>query len=280
MSGQIFLSYRRSDSSFAAGRLFDRLKQNFGGENVFMDIDSIELGVDFVHRIEHAVGACDILIAVIGGRWLTATDDQGRRLLDLDNDFVRLEIAAALRRDIFVIPVLVDSAIVPRGEDLPQELAPLSRRNGLVLRHERFEADAGRLVEGIKAILWKKAENGGATVPLRESSMPAAATPRADESAVPTGTETEEESLRQKRPWVLFISLLLINMIFAIGMLEVTSIGKRRFCYPAAAFLLFLASATSGEMSASGQLFFGGYILVLLLSYVELVRAFWQIGRS
>jgi formylglycine-generating enzyme required for sulfatase activity len=149
----IFVSYRRDDSAGFAGRLFDRLSQRFGSEQVFMDIDTIEPGVDFVEVIEKAVGSCDVLIAVIGKQWMTVTDAQGQRRLANPHDFVRLEIGTALRRRIRVIPVLVGGATVPRAQDLPDDLAPLARRNALEISHERFHYDAGRLIEAIQKVV-------------------------------------------------------------------------------------------------------------------------------
>jgi hypothetical protein len=126
---KIFISYRRDDSGGWAGRLYDRLSQHFGRDNVFMDIDTIEPGLDFVEVIGQAVGSCDALIALIGKQWLTLTDDAGRRRLDDPEDFVRLEIAAALARNIRVIPALVQGARMPRSPDLPDVLRMLARRN-------------------------------------------------------------------------------------------------------------------------------------------------------
>jgi hypothetical protein len=113
MSGQIFISYRREDTSAWAGRLFDRLVTRFGENQVFMDVDGVGIGKDFVEKIERRVGECDVLIAVIGAHWLTSTDSQGWRL-DNPEDFVRMEVATALRRNIRVIPVLVEGALMPR----------------------------------------------------------------------------------------------------------------------------------------------------------------------
>ena len=104
MSGQIFISYRRDTSAMSAGRLYDRLSSHFASNQIFMDVDTIEPGVDFVRTIEEAVAACDVLIAVIGGRWLISPDEKGRRRLDNPEDFVRVEIATALKRGIRVIP--------------------------------------------------------------------------------------------------------------------------------------------------------------------------------
>jgi hypothetical protein len=107
---RIFISYRREDSSGWAGRLYDRLSQRFGGDNVFMDIDTIDPGLDFVEVIQQAVGSCDVLVALIGRHWLTSTDEQGQRRLENPEDFVRLEITAALERNIRVIPALLQGA--------------------------------------------------------------------------------------------------------------------------------------------------------------------------
>jgi hypothetical protein len=146
-SGQIFLSYRRDDTQHVAGRLFDRLAERFGHVNVFMDVDSIEPGLDFDETVARAVGGCDVLLALIGTRWLGGTDEHGQRRLDDPDDLVCLEIKAALDRDIRVIPVLIDGAAAPRRDDLPKILAPLARRNAIRLDHETFRTDIGRLID-------------------------------------------------------------------------------------------------------------------------------------
>jgi TIR domain len=122
VSGQIFISYRRGDTSYPAAHLYERLSTRFAQHQIFMDIDNLEPGVDFVEAIERSVGACDVLIAVIGKRWLISSDEEGRRRLDNPQDFVRLEIATALKRGIRVIPVLVDDASMPRDNDLSDDL--------------------------------------------------------------------------------------------------------------------------------------------------------------
>ena len=129
-SGGIFISYRRDDTPFAAGRLFDRLAGHFGRDRVFQDIDSIEPGDDFVEVITRAVGSCAVLLVLIGDRWLTAADEEGQRRLDNPADFVRLEIEAALTRNVRVIPVLIDAARLPRTEELPASVAGLVRLAG------------------------------------------------------------------------------------------------------------------------------------------------------
>ena len=145
--GRIFISYRREETAYPAGWLYDRLADHFGSSQVFKDVDSIELGDDFVEVITSAVGACDVLLAVIGPEWLTITDAHGRRRLDNPDDFVRLEIEAALSRRVRVIPILVDGASMPRADELPDSMAILERRQALELSPARFAFDTGRLLK-------------------------------------------------------------------------------------------------------------------------------------
>src|SRR5215467_9438808 len=151
--GGIFVSYRRQESSHLAGRLYDRLADRFGEGQVFIDVDAIEPGVDFAEEIFRAVAACAVLLAIIGPNWLTAADERGSRRLDDPGDLVRLEIEAALARGVRVIPILVEGAVMPGQQDLPESLAGLARRNALPIRHESFRYDAGRLVTAIERVL-------------------------------------------------------------------------------------------------------------------------------
>lgn len=152
-TGRIFLSYRREETRHLAGRLADRLAGRFGSAQVFMDVDTIEPGVDFGVAITQAVGACDVLVVMIGQSWLTITDRHGRRKLDNPDDFVVLEIRAALDRNVRVIPVLVDGAHMPGRDDLPAVLHGLARRNAVRLDHETFRSDAGHLITAVEGIL-------------------------------------------------------------------------------------------------------------------------------
>jgi hypothetical protein len=145
--GRVFISYRREDTAYPAGWLYDRLAHQYGGGQVFKDVDSIELGDDFVQVISRAVGSCDVLLAMIGGQWLTIADEHGRRRLDDPGDFVRLEIEAALTRDVRVIPILVENARMPRADELPHSLVALTHRQALELSPSRFEYDTGRLLK-------------------------------------------------------------------------------------------------------------------------------------
>jgi hypothetical protein len=155
MSGQIFISYRREESRWSARSLHDRLSMNFDRNQIFMDIDAIALGEDFVKAIETTVAKCDVLIAVIGANWLTSKDRQGVRRLDNPGEFVRMEIATALSRDIRVIPVLVDGALMPFATELPDDLKPLVRRNALQISDTSFDGDCQRLIAA-KGRFWRK----------------------------------------------------------------------------------------------------------------------------
>jgi tetratricopeptide (TPR) repeat protein len=160
MSGEIFISYRREESGWVAGRLLDRLQGDFGTEKIFMDIDAkaIPLGANFKQVIERNVAECDVLIAVIGKNWLSTTDDNGGRRLDNPEDFVRLEIGTALRREICVIPVLVDGVRMPRSTDLPGDLRSLVWLHALsITAGSNFDVDCQRLAAAITLVLEKAA---------------------------------------------------------------------------------------------------------------------------
>jgi len=175
-STRIFISYRREETAYAAGWLFDRLTERFGRDQVFKDIDCIEPGQDFVDEITRAVGSCDVLLALIGSRWLTARDDTDRRRLDCPDDYVRLEIEAALTREVHIIPVLVDGASMPAVEELPTSLGQLVRRHALELSPARFSSDSSKLLEVVDRVLTQvpvgpshsgRAERGSSTGPQR-----------------------------------------------------------------------------------------------------------------
>jgi hypothetical protein len=143
---RIFISYRREGDAALAGRIADRLGNEFGSGHVFMDVDAMRLGFDFVEIINEEVAKCDVLLAVIGSRWLELLDTNKTN----PTDFVRIEIAAALKRKIPVIPILVDGTKIPPGDRLPEELQGLERRHALDLRNQSFRADMDRLVRELK----------------------------------------------------------------------------------------------------------------------------------
>jgi|GEM_PF-2036468 len=147
---KIFISYRREDSQHQADRLHAALSRKMPKKNIFIDVDNIPVGVDFVRHLDQQVSQCDVLLALIGPDWLEAKNPQtGKRRLDDPKDFVRIEIASALKRGIPVAPVLLDSAPFPPENKLPEDLKALTRRNGVEVRRMTFDADAERLIRGL-----------------------------------------------------------------------------------------------------------------------------------
>jgi hypothetical protein len=167
----IFISYRRDDSAGYAGRLTSDLERLFGDELVFQDIEAIPPGADFVQAIDRAVGASGVLLALIGREWLAAIGPTGRRRLDDPQDFVRAEIAAALRRGIVVIPVLVEGATMPGPDQLPDDLAPLTRRQAIELSDSRWSYDVSLLAATLRRVL------GAATDPAGRVDVQGASRP-------------------------------------------------------------------------------------------------------
>ena len=166
--GQIFISYRRDDAAGYARALYDRLVQHFSSERVFMDVDAIEPGLPFDEVIQQALSRCEVLLVVIGRRWLDPQPGLGSRL-ENPEDFVRLEIAAALARDIRVIPVLLDGATMPTPADLPDPLQALTRRNAIEVSNSRFRADSERLIAIVRKVLGES-DGPGPLAPARKGT--------------------------------------------------------------------------------------------------------------
>jgi hypothetical protein len=149
--GGIFISYRREDAAAYAGWLFHTLKSHFGEDQLFRDIDNIAPGDRFPAVIEEAVASCNVMIALIGERWLAVTDDDRRPRLQNPTDYVRRELIAGLRREeLLVIPVLLDRAAMPEPDSLPAPLQALAERNALKLESADWDADVARLIKAIE----------------------------------------------------------------------------------------------------------------------------------
>jgi TIR domain len=149
----VFLSYRRDDEPAFAGRIYDNLRFKFGQDRVFMDVDTIPWGDDFVEILAKALARCKAMLVVIGSKWLIAQDRAGRRRLDLPDDIVRLEVLAGLSSGVKIIPVLVEKAEMPTSEDLPGCLANLAWKNGPRMTHDGFTRDCAALIERLEVIL-------------------------------------------------------------------------------------------------------------------------------
>ena len=143
----VFISYRREDAAAYAGRLYDHLIASFGANRLFIDVDAIGPGVDFVERIDQALSSSTTMLVMIGPHWAGATTPDGRRRLDDPRDLVRREIASALDRGLLVIPVLVGAAQIPEVDDLPEDLVRLASRNAFRLDDVRWSADVESLTE-------------------------------------------------------------------------------------------------------------------------------------
>lgn len=163
---KVFISYRRDDTPGYNVLLARELGKHVGKNNIFMDLDSVRPGIDYRDQLRQAVQSCDVLIAMIGKQWLTTTDEEGRHRLEQPDDWVRLEIAAALEREhILVIPALVRGATMPRAQDLPEPLQGLAFRHAIELSDSRFQFDVERLAKALhapraphpprKAALWR-----------------------------------------------------------------------------------------------------------------------------
>ena len=147
----IFVSYRRSDSADIAGRIYDRLTGTFGRGPIFKDVDSIPLGLDFKEYLDAKVSECSVLLAIIGDRWLDASDETGNLRLTDPTDFVRIELESALARGIPVIPLLVRGARMPAEDKLPDSLRKLVYRNGIPIRPDPdFHRDMDRLIAALE----------------------------------------------------------------------------------------------------------------------------------
>jgi hypothetical protein len=149
----VFVSYRRDDSQWAAGRIKDWVSQALGERSVFRDTDSIRAGNDFRREIDAAVGQCRVMLALIGSAWLHQADASGCRRLDSEDDWVRIEIESALQRHRVVIPVLLDDATMPAEASLPGSLRELAFRHCYRIHESDFERDVKGLIDVLRAHL-------------------------------------------------------------------------------------------------------------------------------
>jgi hypothetical protein len=227
MAGKIFINYRRGDDPGNTGRLFDRLQEAFRPEELFMDVDSIKPGLDFVKVLEEQVSQCDILLAVIGHNWIDLRDQSGARRLDDPEDFVRIEIAAALAQGKRVIPVLVGEARMPRSNELPEPIKPLARRQAVRLTHERFRAD----MQGVVRALQEALDEADALRRAKAETARQVAANSEDGQAVRTA-RTDEPSTGEQRGALLPAKsppasrrLMLIGGALAAGIAGVLAVG-------------------------------------------------------
>jgi hypothetical protein len=187
----IFISYRRDDTEGEAGRLYDDLVRTFGEGSVFMDVSGIDPGTDFRKAIDENVASCGVLLAMIGPQWATITNTSGQRRLENENDYVRLEIASALGRNIAVIPVLVHDSKMPHAEQLPDNLKDLAYRNSVEITHARWNSDVQLLTKALSQYVTPASSTNTepvhATVPVQ---LPPANAPASQPTFQPTSQPT------------------------------------------------------------------------------------------
>jgi hypothetical protein len=207
----IFISYRRQDTAAYAGRIYDRLSAKYGENNVFMDIDRIEPGQDFVDAINNSVAEAGVLLVLIGREWMKMTDKSGGLRLNNPEDFVRLEILAGLQQKTVIIPVLLADAEMPSTQALPAPLQPFARRNAIEISDSRFHSDVDRLIEAIEKIFNPQR----ATVPPIE-------TEHRNQSATPLKNNVNS------RPMMGFIAVAIVAVaIIVAGIWWLTVKGER-----------------------------------------------------
>lgn len=202
----IFISYRRDDSEGEAGRLFDDLVRAYGDDSVFMDVTGIEPGLDFRKAIDANVASCGVLLAMIGPTWASLTDSAGTRRLDNPNDFVRLEIASALARQIAVIPVLVHGAKMPPLDQLPDDLKDLRYRNSVELTHARWNSDVALLTTALKSYVTVKKDHETETV---HANVPV-------QLPAPGASATAEPGNKSKLPLFIGLGVAAVAVLAAV----------------------------------------------------------------
>lgn len=184
---RVFINYRRGSTSAYAGRIYDALAARFGESRVFIDVDTIRPGSDFVEMIDQTIASSGLMLAVIGPGWATVGDAEGEPRIADPSDFVRMEISAALEKGIGVLPVLVQGAQMPPSRLLPDDLQPLTRRHAFEIGDSRWGQDINELIGSVEAAL---AEQGGGAAPpawqrLERPSEPGPAGPPAPSPASP-----------------------------------------------------------------------------------------------
>jgi hypothetical protein len=170
MAGDIFISYRRDDTSAYARLIFNKLVATFSQQDVFMDVDSIAPGADFTEVIAQRLTTCSAVVAIIGKNWENSEGRAKTSKLKNPSDFVRIEIESALKQNVSIIPVLVDGAQMPRPEGLPESLKPFCRRNAIEVGHVHFDASSDVLVQALSEILHRNGAFGEEQRPKPEKS--------------------------------------------------------------------------------------------------------------
>lgn len=215
---RVFISYRREDTAGYAGRLYDSLSSRLADADVFMDVGGIELGVDFTAAISDAVGSCDVMLALIGTRWVTAATPAGIRRLDDTDDYVVTEISAALERQIRVIPVLIEGARMPEAADLPNRIRDLARRNALNLDTAGWSTDLEVLAAALRRVV---PQTSGSERPVLSEGQPGsgrAAGAVSSRHEPPATLLRQRWAPRSKRGTAAVLAVAVVPVIVAVAL--------------------------------------------------------------
>ncbi|MFI2378127.1 TIR domain-containing protein [Streptomyces sp. NPDC018964] len=151
MAPSVFINFRRADTGGAAPHIDTGIRGTFGEAEVFRDQRSIDKGAHYPDQIRRKLRKCELLLALIGRKWETAVDEDHRRCLDDETDWVRMEIALALQWGLTVLPVLVDRDEMPDRADLPEDIRALTTRQALYFRPHQEEIYLPPLIKAIRA---------------------------------------------------------------------------------------------------------------------------------
>ena len=247
---KIFISYRRSDSAGHAGRLYDYLKNYFGDEWIFFDVNTIGIGTKFDQRIKSELESSDAVLVLIGTQWLDIKDANGNRRLDDPDDYVRLEVEIALSKDIVVIPVLLQSAPMPSDNALPEKMYELSKRNAIKLNDDHWASDLKNFTLKLK-------------------------------KALGISRSPREDRLRRIRHWILILSILgsilavIRSLLFGpiSGVLILVSVVVQIW-YPAVLALdivlvTYLLGNTKRELNRPGWIIIFIAFIALIFSIID-----------
>jgi len=255
---RIFISYRREDSDIWAGRLADELRKHFSAEQVFQDIASIDPGADFPTVLEEALATAAAMLVVIGPRWLSATDKNGRKRLESPTDFVHQEVAESLRSPaVRVFPLLVNGAAMPAEEELPDPLKPLARRNAIELTVRHWASDVAQLVQTLKRSPGvAETRAGGETAPRRaeyEEQRRQTAEAAPEFRMHPASPSTSAGSPHRRRKWVAPLAALAAMLVLGGGWIayQRSQESERQRAEQVAAEQRAAAEKTAAELTAA-----------------------------
>jgi hypothetical protein len=261
----VFISYRREITAGEARALFNELLEKHGTHSVFMDVDSIALGRDFRSALRKTIESCDLMLVLIGKDWAEIKDERGRKRLESPGDYVRLEIEAALKRDIVVTPILVQGAHMPAPEQLPADIRDLAYRNGFELSHTRWESDVQEMVRRLELDV----RDRGREVETGHPPLRRAFPPGSDQSGTTHGTGRVSRTRWQSRTWWIAAATLLVAGLLITAGLSYYGFG-----------VVQTSKAKQDALKLSTQPFKPTYQRWMALATIDEISGTWVDGGS